>query len=90
MSALRDPNYSAAFDAATDRVVIAFRDGRDAMVIEFDADAIPALINALMRARCEAKQAKKAVPLPEPVRPMCGKSPYVKPRRLGGRGGFRL
>lgn len=75
MSTLLNPRHTAGYDAANDRVVVTFRDGRDASVIELDPETVPTLINAIMAARHAAKQARKAVPLPPPmVRP-----PMVRP-----------
>jgi hypothetical protein len=72
MSTLLNPRHSATYDATADRIVISFRDGRDASVIELDPEAVPGLINALMEARRVAKQAKAPVPIPPPmVRPPC-------------------
>jgi hypothetical protein len=70
MSTLLDPQHSSTYDPRADRIVISFRDGRAGLVVEFDPDNVPGLINGLMQARAEAKKARKPVPLPPPlVRP---------------------
>lgn len=83
MSTLLNPAHGVAYDAATDRIVIALRDGRDSVVVELDPEGTPALINALMAARNAAKLARKAVALPPPMtRPMT--CPRPKPPAVPG------
>lgn len=70
LSTLSNPETTVAYDAAVDRVIVVFRDERGSAIIEATPDAVPALINGLMAARCEAKRAKRAAappPLPGPA-----------------------
>ena len=67
MATLLDPAFTVAFDEAAGRIVATFRDGRDAQVIEFDPEKVPALVNALMASKAEAKAAaKRTAPPPAP------------------------
>src|SRR3954451_17376180 len=75
---LINPRHTAAYDAKEDRFILAFRDGRDASVVELGDDELKALIHALNEARRDAKAARRPVPIPPPmVRPATCPAPTL-------------
>jgi hypothetical protein len=59
---LVNPRHSIVYDHLAGRVTLAFHGDRDMIVIEFAPEAVPGLINDLMRARHDAKRDRRQIP----------------------------